>query len=141
MTNLKFGIFNANFNREYITNVLNTVHHYDGQLIVSEGHVCSVIDPCFAHNLAAVKLAFNNSLSIKNYLANQYEKMARKADKNDTPIVKYTPEDIFFFKHEKNIPITWFDHLDEAVAASKAMPEQRTIATSTPLITENTHKY
>jgi uncharacterized protein (DUF1330 family) len=83
MSNLKFGVFNVNFIREYVTGIFNSVNHYEGQLIISDGNVCAVVDPCFASNQEAVTTSFGSTINIKNFLNNKYKKLASKALKDD----------------------------------------------------------
>lgn len=134
MTTLKFGVFTFNVIREYVTGVLNSVHHYEGQLVISDGKYSGVVDPYYSHLQEISIQSFYQTIKMKESLKEthkDWEAIFLADPSADMP--NFSLEDIFFFENKSELPITWFDTYNEALAASKPMPDKCTIASSTQL--------
>jgi hypothetical protein len=134
MNTLKFGVFNTNFTRTYLTAVLNTVYHYDGQLVISDGSASNVVDPYFMKDEKISVLSFKQASMMKASLKETHQEWKDLLTSDPSAdMLHFSLEDIFFFENKATYPITWFATYDEAISASKPMPEKRQIAKSEPI--------
>lgn len=125
---MRYGVVLSGFTREYkSSNVLHRIHHYQGQILISDGQNSKVLDEFTVSVLKTNKQAL--ALLHKQH-AEERAMQERFTQELSAIGGKHCSESLTWMADNEHYPVRWLDDIDAALKEYTPLPVKRKISES-----------